>query len=186
MKNKAILRADGSLITSEVRLLFNHLENPVKGDDGKAQYSACLLISNKDTQLIEMLREKIEGLAKEKFGAAFKPTSMRFYPLRDGNEKENDIFNDAVFINVKSYRKPPLLSLDGSSIDGTGQLYGGCYGRALLTFYTYDRNGNKGVATSIAGFQKTRDGEPMGQTVDAVDAFAENPFEEAPLSSAPF
>ena len=40
-------------------------------------------------------------------------------------------------------------------------LYSGCYGRAIINFYVYDTNGNKGISAGLNGVMKLHDGEPL-------------------------
>jgi hypothetical protein len=36
------------------------------------------------------------------------------------------------------------------------------YGRASVTFFAFNTNGNRGIACGLNGLQKIRDGEPLG------------------------
>ena len=48
----------------------------------------------------------------------------------------------------------------------------GVYGRASISFYAFNSNGNKGIACSLNNLQKIRDGEPLGGKPRAEDDFA--------------
>jgi hypothetical protein len=68
--------------------------------------------------------------------------------------------------------RPPFV-VDGSVqkiIDPT-QVYSGCYGNVSVTFFAYNSAGKKGIGCGLNGIQKTRDGEPLGSTVTAEEAF---------------
>ncbi|MFI3058528.1 DUF2815 family protein [Streptococcus sp. 2021WUSS030] len=52
------------------------------------------------------------------------------------------------------------------------ELYSGIYGRASITFYAFNSNGNKGIACGLNNLQKLRDGEPLGGRTRAEDDFA--------------
>ncbi|WP_420376547.1 ssDNA-binding protein, partial [Pollutimonas sp. H1-120] len=45
------------------------------------------------------------------------------------------------------------------------------YGRATVTFYAFNTNGNKGVACGLGNLQLIRDGEPLGGRASAADEF---------------
>lgn len=42
------------------------------------------------------------------------------------------------------------------------ELFSGCYGRAIINFYGYDTQGNKGISAGLNGIMKLHDGEPLG------------------------
>ena len=48
-----------------------------------------------------------------------------------------------------------------------------CYGRASITFYAFNSNGNKGIACGLNNLQKIRDGEPLDGHTRAEDDFAD-------------
>ena len=49
--------------------------------------------------------------------------------------------------------------------------YAGCYARAAITAFGYDRKGNKGVSFSLMHIQKVKDGEPFGADRGKPDDF---------------
>ena len=56
----------------------------------------------------------------------------------------------------------------------TSELYSGIYGRASITLYAFNNNGNKGIACGLNNLQKIRDGEPLGSKASAEDDFADD------------
>ena len=46
------------------------------------------------------------------------------------------------------------------------------YGRASISFYAYNTNGNRGIACWLNNLQKIKDGEPLGGHARAEDDFA--------------
>ena len=190
MKNvKAKNIDDSHVMTGEVRLLYSSLEQgQSQPETGKTVYQGCLLIPKTDTETISLMEDLILRTAKQQWGEKINPKKFLHYPLRDGDqEREGALFNGVFFMNVKTYRPPLLLNVDNTRADA-GLLYSGCYGRAALSAYSYDRNGNKGVSISIDAFQFLRDGEAAGNSLDTealISAFGavktdeqtdENPF----------
>jgi len=64
-------------------------------------------------------------------------------------------------------------------VDGNNQpvldaseLYSGIYGRASISFYAFNTNGNRGIACGLNALQKLRDGDPLGAHIDAETEFA--------------
>ena len=47
------------------------------------------------------------------------------------------------------------------------EVYSGVYGRASITFYAFNSNGNKGIACGLNNLMKCSDGEPLGSKVTA-------------------
>jgi len=100
-------------------------------------------------------------------------------PLRDGDTERPDDENYAgkMFVNANCKTKPGLIEKNGMEIIDTTEFYSGCYGKASVTFYAFNSNGNKGIACGLNNIMKTRDGEPLGGRSRAVDDFA-NDIEE--------
>ncbi len=65
-------------------------------------------------------------------------------------------------ITVSSKNRPVLVDRNKTPITDPQELYSGCYGRAIINFYVYDTNGNKGVSAGLNGIMKLQDGEPLG------------------------
>lgn len=47
------------------------------------------------------------------------------------------------------------------------------YARVSVSFYSFNSNGNKGIACSLNNIQKLRDGVPLGGKSRAEDDFAD-------------
>ena len=52
------------------------------------------------------------------------------------------------------------------------EVYSGVYGRASISFYAFNANGNKGIACGLNNLQKISDGEPLGGKASAESDFA--------------
>ena len=50
-------------------------------------------------------------------------------------------------------------------------MYSGVFGRASITFYAYNSNGNRGIACSLNNLQKLEDGTPLGSKASAESDF---------------
>ena len=53
------------------------------------------------------------------------------------------------------------------------EVYSGCYGRASITFYAFNSNGNRGIAVGLNNLQKIRNGEPLDGHTRAEDDLAD-------------
>ena len=52
------------------------------------------------------------------------------------------------------------------------------YGRASISFYALNSNGNRGIACGLNNLQKIRDGEPLGSRASAESDFADEDDED--------
>ena len=58
------------------------------------------------------------------------------------------------------------------------EVYSGVYGRASISFYAFNANGNKGIACGLNNLQKISDGEPLGGRASAESDFATDDEED--------
>lgn len=68
--------------------------------------------------------------------------------------------------------RPPFV-VDGNvqPIIQQSEIYSGVFGNVNVSFFAYNSGGKKGIGCGLNGFQKTRDGEPLGSSVSAAEAF---------------
>lgn len=149
------------LITPEARLSFPALftpRAPMEGSPGEPKYGCTLLFPK--TADLSALKAAASAAVKEKWpnGA---PKGLRS-PFRDGDEKDLDGYAGCIFINVTSKQKPGVVDESLQPIIEAGGIYAGCYVRASVRAYAYEKAGNRGVAFGLNNIQKLRDGEPFG------------------------
>jgi hypothetical protein len=101
------------------------------------------------------------------------PATLKL-PLRDGDHERPDeeAYKDSYFINTNSKNRPGIVDKELRAILDPNDLYSGCYGRASITFYAFNQNGNKGIACGLQNIQKWSDGEALGGRNRAEDDFA--------------
>ena len=80
-------------------------------------------------------------------------------------------------MTCSSNNKPVIVYADKTPITEASELYSGCYGRAIVNFYVYDTNGNKGVSAGLNGIMKLSDGEPLSGGV-VTDSDWDDDFED--------
>ena len=158
-------------------LTVNEPKTPLGG--GAPKYSVSLIIPKSDTVTVEKIRAAIkaaydEGQSKLKGNSKVVPAleDLRT-PLRDGDKdrKGDEAYKDSWFINANSSTKPGMVDADCNPILDTSELYSGIIGRASVTFYAYNSNGNKGIACGLNNLQKLSDGTPLGGRSRAEDDF---------------
>jgi len=137
---------------------------------GTPKFSVSLIFPKSDTKTVAKVKAAIEaayieGEAKLKGNGKSVPTFAAIKtPLRDGDiERPDDpAYVNAYFINANSATAPGIVDADRNPILTRSEVYSGVYGRASISFYAFNSNGNKGIACGLNNLQKVRDGEPLG------------------------
>lgn len=164
------------VVTGKVRFSYLHVFEPNSINGGEPKYSVSLIIPKSDRDTISKIENAIE-IAKEagkaKWGGRI-PSNIKM-PLRDGDEErpDDDNYANSFFINANCKIKPGLVYKNGAPIEDETDLYSGCYGRASITFYAFNSNGNKGIACGLNNLMKLEDGESLGGRVSAERDFAD-------------
>ncbi len=159
-------------------LNVNEPKAPLSG--GTPKYSVSLIIPKSDTVTVEKIRAAIraaydEGQSKLKGNSKVLPALEDLKtPLRDGDKdrKGDEVYKDSYFVNANSPTKPGIVDADRNPILNTSELYSGIIGRASISFYAYNSNGNRGIACGLNNIQKLSDGTPLGGHSRAEDDFA--------------
>lgn len=163
------------------RWSFVHVFAPYdpNGNEANAKYSVCLIIPKDDTATINAINEALkiaykDGENKLKGNNGKLPTfeSLRT-PIHDGDleRPEDEIYHNAFYINAKTSKKPGIVDRAVKEITNEDEVYSGCYGRASITFYAYNFNGNKGIGCSLNNLQKVKDGERLSGRASAQSDF---------------
>lgn len=147
---------------------------------GTPKFSVSLIIPKSDTKTVAKIKAAIEaayhdGESKLKgSGKSVPPMAAIKTPLRDGDSERPDdpAYANAYFINANSATAPGIVDAARNPILTRSEVYSGVYGRASISFYAFNSNGNKGIACGLNNLQKVRDGEPLGGKVSAESDFA--------------
>ncbi len=164
----------------DTRWSYANVWEPKSINGSTPKYSVSLIVSKSDTATVGKIRAAIqaayeEGQAKLKGnGRSVPPLSAIKNPLRDGDiERPDDpAYANAWFINANSATAPGIVDVDCNPVMSRSEVYSGVYGRASISFYAFNSNGNKGIACGLNNLQKIRDGEPLGGKASAMSDFA--------------
>ena len=85
---------------------------------------------------------------------------------------DDPAYANAYFVNANSTTAPGVVDANRNEILDKSEVYSGCYGRASISFYAFNANGNKGIACGLNNLQKIKDGEPLGGRASAESDFA--------------
>lgn len=162
------------------RWSYANVWEPKAMEGGKPKFSVSLIIPKSDTVTVGKIKAAIEeayrdGQSKLKGNAKSVPAlSTLRTPLRDGDlERPDDpAYANAYFVNANSATAPGVVDANRNEILDKSEVYSGCYGRAYISFYAFNANGNKGIACGLNNLQKIKDGEQLGGRASAESDFA--------------
>ena len=165
----------------DTRISYANLNEPKSINGGTPKYSASLIIPKEDKETVAKIKAAIEEAYKEGEsklrgnGRSVPPLAAIKTPLRDGDVErpDDEAYKNSYFINANSTSKPGIVDAHRNEILDRSEIYSGMYGRASISLYAFNVNGNKGIACGLNNLQKLRDGEPLGGKSKASDDFAD-------------
>ena len=175
------------VITSpDTRWSYANVWEPKSINGGAPKYSVSLIIPKSDTKTVDKIKAAIqaayeEGTAKLKGnGKSIPALAAVKNPLRDGDiERPDDpAYAGAYFINANSATAPGIVDADCNPVLTRSEVYSGVYGRASISLYAFNSNGNKGIACGLNNLQLIRAGEPLGGKASAESDFATDDEED--------
>lgn len=174
--------------TNEVRISYEHLLKPYAQQQGdEPKYSATLLIPKSDIGTKQRIDAAIqaainEGVAGKWNGARPPQPPIPIYDgdgLRPSGEAFGEECRGHWVMTANSKQQQEIVDMQMNPIFDSTQVYSGMYARVVLNFFAYNAKGKKGIGCGLGPVQKTRDGEPLGGRMSAVEAFGGG-FDPAP------
>lgn len=174
------------VVTNKIRFSYVNVFEP-REMGGELKYSVVILIPKSDTDTYNRILAEINRIAQEAVSPTFggvMPANLAI-PLYDGDglKQNGEAYGQECkghwVINAKSGMAPDVVDANCNPIINKSEFYSGCYGRASLNFYAYNKNGNKGIGCGLGNVQKLEDGQPLdGRTTAAEDfgAPVQNPI----------
>lgn len=155
------------VVTGKVRFSYVHVHEPQEVEGGKPKYSVCILIPKSDKVTVDKIKKAIEAakivgksVLADKSGKMPAHIQSVFH---DGDIERPDSpeCKGCYYLNANSLNKPGIVDIDRNPILDREEFYSGCYGRASINFYAYNKGMNKGIAAGLNNLQKLADGEPL-------------------------
>lgn len=170
----------------DTRWSYANVWEPKSINGGAPKYSVSLIIPKSDTKTVNKIKAAIqaayeEGAAKLKGNSKSVPALAAIKtPLRDGDVERPDdpAYAGAYFINANSATAPGIVDADRNPVLTRSEVYSGVYGRASISLYAFNSNGNKGIACGLNNLQLFRAGEPLGGKASAESDFASDEDED--------
>lgn len=173
-------KKSNTVLTPYFRVSFPTVFTAKPAVAGQEPKFSISMLFPKSTDLTE-LKTLIRAAAVEKWGPdqAKWPKNLRS-PLRDGSEKDYEGYGpDVIFATASSKMRPGLVDQAVKPIIDPSEFYGGCWARATISVYAYDKAGNKGVAFGLRNIQKWKDDAPFSGA-----SKPENDFDAIPVPAA--
>lgn len=156
------------VMTPKFRVSFPNLFKPKSAFEGQEPVYSVQMLIPKDTNIDE-LKRAAKKAATKKFGDEL-PKNFR-WPFKNGNEKNLENYKDMIVIEARSKMKPGVVDRSLTEIIDAGEVYAGCWARATLVAYGYDKAGNRGVSFGLQNLQKVDEGEAFSGRSNAKDDF---------------
>lgn len=174
---KPIIKEGTKVIFGPCRLSYTHVFNKYNpdGPEAEGKFMTNVLIHNTEKETIEAIKKAVEEAKKQgivnKWGG--KEPKKLDMPLRDGNEKDDENYEDHLFLNAKSNTRPGIVDKNKVPIVDEEEVYSGVWAIISVTFFAYDKNGNRGVACGLNNIMKFKDDDRFGGRVSAESDFVD-------------
>ena len=167
---------DTKVIFGPCRLSYTHVFEKYSPDgDGEGKFMTNVLIPKSEKKTIEAIKKAIEAAKKAAIVAKWggKEPKKLDLALRDGDEKDDEVYEDHFYLNAKSNTRPGVVDRKKVPIVDEEEVYSGVWAIVSVTFFGYDKNGNKGVACGLNNIMKFKDGERLGGRASAESDFGD-------------
>lgn len=166
--------------TNLVRFSYVNVFKPVSVNNGPERYSVTCLLPKADTAGYNALMAAVNSVKESEKDGKFKGLNMEYvkFPIHDGDgvNKDGKPFGDEckghwVFtVGCSADRPPQILDAKVQPIMNQADVYSGAYGHVAMSIFAYDNN-SKGIGFGLNAIMKKKDGEPLGFSFNAQDAF---------------
>lgn len=176
------------MITPVCRFTYVQVFEPKANLSGVLKYSAGLMFPKDDKVGVAAVKKAVDnaiatGVAKGKFNEAQTKSQSFRYPLRDGDQyyaeaADDDAkaarsgFRGMMFITASNNGPIGVVDEYTNPIMDPNELYSGCWGRADVNFFPFNRGGGVGIGVGLNNIMKTKDDERLDGKQSAANAFA--------------
>lgn len=164
------------ILTPAFRVAFPSVFKKRAYEGGDEKYEITMLFpKNTDISLLQKAADA--ALDATYSGKKARPKGLKF-PFRDGDEVEWDGYAGCTAVKATSLYRPNVVDRKLQTIDDEELFYAGCWARATVNAFCYDKKGNKGVTFGLQNVQFLRDDEPFTGRTTGEEDFDELPDED--------
>ena len=173
---------DTKVVFGPCRLSYPHVFQKYvpDGTTEKGKFMTNVLIPKSEKETVKALQAAIEAAKKaaivSKWGG--KEPKKLDMPLRDGDDKDDENYEDMWYVNAKCNTRPGIVDKDMNPIDDEEEIYSGVWCYVSVTFYGYDVSGNRGIACGLNNLKKFKDDDKFGGRVSAESDFGDLDFDD--------
>lgn len=161
------------IITPTFRASYLNCFKPQEDPQGRLKYSVQMLFP-KTTDMTQ-IKKAIEAAIIAKWGSLEKAPKPLRNPLRDGDtEKEpGSAYEGMWFMSASAAedRMPGCVDQKLQPVMDQNEVYSGCWMRAQISFYGYDKAGNRGIGVGLQNLQLVRKDDRLDGRSNAESAF---------------
>lgn len=162
------------------RLSYTHVFEKYSPDGAvEGKYMTNILIPKSEKKTIDAINGAINAAKNaaivSKWGGK-EPKKLEL-PLRDGDDKEDEVYADNYYLNAKSNTRPGIIDRKKVPVVDEEEIYSGVWAIMSVTFYGYDVNGNKGIACGLNNIMKFKDDDHLGGRASAESDFGGMDFD---------
>lgn len=126
-------------------------------------------------QCIKELLAAVQAASAEKHGTALTPKQLKSFPIKDGDDMENDQFHGHWCINAAANFKPNVVDINGEELLTENEVYSGAWYKVMLSVWAWtSKKGGKGVSINVHSAVKLKDDDKFGGGSKAADDFADD------------
>lgn len=174
-----------TLTIGEVRLSYCNLfqpKPPYNNPQGDPKFSTTVLLPKTNTAAKAAIDAAINAAINTGISAKWNGAKPPMLAIcvhdgdgprpSDGEQFGAECKGMWVFTaSCKPDRPPFVVDNNVQPVIQQSEIYSGVFGNVNVSFFAYNSGGKKGIGCGLNGFQKTRDGEPLGSSVSAAEAF---------------
>ena len=153
-----------------------------KEDGSQKQVYSIFIPLKKDAKstkaLIADLDNMVAACTTEKFGKAIPRKLLKDFPLKDGDEMDNEQFHGFWCINAASNFKPSVVDKHGETLEGEEEAYSGAWYKVKLSAWAWEFKKRRGVSLNIESAILLKDDKRFGGGSDAKEDFADEVEED--------
>lgn len=174
------------VITPTFRASYLNVFKPQEDPQGRLKYSVQMLFPK--TTDMSVIKKAINDAIIAKWGTLEKAPKPLRNPIRDGDvEKGPGTDYEGMYFmsaSAPADRAPGVVDQKRQPIIDIGEVYSGCWMRAQISFYAYDKAGNRGIGVGLQNLQLVRVDDRLDGRQKAEDAFGEIETEEVATLAA--
>ncbi len=171
-----------NVTTGKVRLSYANLFKPYArpGSTQEPKFSTTILLPKADVFTKQRIDAAVQAAIDEGVGSKWggvRPPQLHI-PIHDGDgvrPSDGMPYGDECkghwVFTASSDRQQAVVDVNVNPIIDQSEVYSGMYARVNVNFFPYNSNGRKGIGCGLGPVQKIADGEPLGGTVTAEQAF---------------